>query len=65
MAHRKCTICGEEIVLIPSAAERSRKTGKPAKYFLDLYPTHTNCWLDQRSREDRELAERLRHARAH
>ena len=55
--HRKCTYCGEDIVLRPSAAARARAdvTGSTnAKYYLDLFTSHTNCMLDARAKSASE-----------
>jgi len=50
---KPCTICGEPIVLVPSAAERARKdvTGKPAQYFINLFDQHSECTVKKRSEE--------------
>jgi len=57
---RNCTICGKVITLSPSAAERSRKTGKPASYFTALFTYHADCLLIKRKEEASELMSRLR-----
>lgn len=45
----KCTICGEEIILSPSAAKRaaspSNRSGMTAADYTRLFPTHTHCQL--------------------
>ena len=48
----KCTHCGKEVVLVPSAAERAAKdvTGKSAAYYTSLFPRHTACELELRNR---------------
>ncbi|HEY5793419.1 MAG TPA: hypothetical protein VIU82_00265 [Bosea sp. (in: a-proteobacteria)] len=58
--HRNCTLCGEPIVLVPSAAERARKdvTGKPASYYLALFTAHATCTVAKRERETLELIAR-------
>ena len=52
-----CTICGEPIVLIPSAVERAAKdvTGKSAAYYTSLFRQHAKCSIDKRERETLEL----------
>jgi len=47
----KCTHCGKEVILKPSAAERARKdvTGKSAAYFTALFPRHAACELALRT----------------
>lgn len=61
MAHRKCTICGHEVVLIPSAEHRASKdvSGQmTAKNYLDLFPAHGTCIVAKRSQESRDLMAR-------
>ena len=47
----KCIHCNEEIVLVPSAAERAAKdpTGKPASYYTNLFREHSECALARRA----------------
>ena len=52
---RICTECGQPIVLVPSARERAKATGKPASYFERLFTIHTDCELAKRERETLEL----------
>jgi hypothetical protein len=58
--HRKCTICGKPIILMPSAAERSRRDpqGNPPSYYLDLFTEHASCTVAKRERETLELIQR-------
>ena len=81
MSHRKCTICGKDVVLIPSTKHRAKKYGGTPQDYLDLFPTHATCAIQKRSAESVEamqtaarrrddqrfvdLETRLRHARAH
>jgi hypothetical protein len=60
--HRKCTICGEPIILRPSAAERSRRdvNGLPPSYYLDLFTEHDSCLLEKRQREVMELIQKTK-----
>lgn len=53
----KCTICGKQIVLIPSAEERAAKdkSGKSAAYYRSLFRTHAECAVEKRSEESRRL----------
>lgn len=47
----KCTICKNEIVLVPSAAERAKKySGKPSDY-TKLFTTHATCFLKREGRK--------------
>lgn len=52
----KCTHCGKEVVLVPSAAERAARdvTGKSAAYYTRLFPRHAECELALRT--DRRAA---------
>lgn len=56
--HRKCTICGEPVVLVPSAAERARQSGLPAAYYLNLFTSHSDCFIAKRERETNGLIRR-------
>ncbi len=53
--HRKCNICGGNVILSPSAAERAKKYGGTAEYYLDLFPAHAGCTLRKRLDGEREL----------
>lgn len=54
----KCTHCGKEVVLIPSAKERAAKdaTGKSAAYYTALFPRHAACELALRENRAAALA---------
>lgn len=43
--HRNCTKCNNPIVLNPSAEERSKESGKPASYYLDLFTVCSPCQI--------------------
>lgn len=59
----KCTICKEEVVLVPSARERAQRYGgKPADY-TRLFPEHNACVLLKRANETAELVQRLTEGR--
>lgn len=51
-----CTICGQKIVLVPSAEERSRKdtAGRPASWYTGLFTEHADCTLRRRKEDMRE-----------
>ena len=49
MSHRKCTICGKDVVLVPSAESRAKKYGGTPQDYLDLFPTHASCAVQKRS----------------
>jgi hypothetical protein len=56
-----CTICGKPVVLSPSAAERAAKDNDPshtAAYYTRLFPTHSDCALNKREQDTRELLRR-------
>jgi hypothetical protein len=55
-----CTICGNPIILVPSAKERAKKdaTGKPASYYTKLFTAHSQCVIEKRERETVELIRR-------
>ena len=57
MAH-SCTLCGQPITLVPSAEERSRKTGYPADFFRRLFTQHSACTLRKRAEDTRALIQR-------
>lgn len=54
-----CKICGEPVVLVPSAAERAAKYGGSAKDYIALFTTHAACFIEKRRREVGELMRRL------
>ena len=59
-----CTICHKKITLQPSAAERARKdvTGNTtADYYLNLFTTHADCAIAQRSAGVSALIKRIYH----
>lgn len=56
----KCKVCGEEVVLVPPAAERASKFGKTAKFYEELFPVHAECVLRQRTAETSRLMASLR-----
>lgn len=46
--HMKCSQCHKEIILVPSAKERSRKFGGNPNDYTRLFTIHTNCLLKLR-----------------
>lgn len=56
-----CTICHKPIVLIPSAEARAASdvTGKTAKYYRNLFTTHSDCQIAKRNQESIELMRRM------
>ncbi len=54
-----CTICGKPIILVPSAAERAEKSGKPASYYTQLFTTHSECFIKKRNSETVKLMRKI------
>ena len=61
---KKCTICNEPIVLIPSAAERARKdmSSMTASDYTDMFDQHGECTVRKRSAQAIETMRRHREA---
>ena len=57
-----CRICGQRIVLVPSAAERAAKDvcNNPASHYTNLFREHANCALRKRAEDTLALMRRLR-----
>ncbi len=55
----KCTICGKEIVLNPSATERAKKYGGKPSDYTNLFSTHSTCAVQKRSNESVQLMRKL------
>lgn len=53
-----CTLCCQPITLVPSAEERSRKTGYPADFFRRLFAQHSACALAKREKDTLDLIRR-------
>ena len=51
----KCNICNKEIVLIPSAIERSKKYGETPSFYTSLFKTHSDCQLTKDKKETLDL----------
>lgn len=57
-----CSICGQRIVLVPSAADRARMCGgKPGDY-TKLFTQHATCTLEKRSSDVSDLLKRIQNA---
>ncbi len=56
----KCSHCSMEIVLVPSAEERAKKSvgGQTADFFRRLFTIHANCQLKLRAEETQALLAR-------
>lgn len=55
----KCTICGKEIILSPSASERARVYGGKPSDYTRLFREHSECLIAKRERETVELIRKL------
>ena len=51
----KCTHCGKEIVLIPSASERAAKYGGTPEFYTRLFSMHNKCIMELRRKSTSEL----------
>lgn len=60
--HRRCTLCGQPIVLVPSATERAARYGGQPKDYLALFTEHAACTLAKREQYTLELTHRTRGA---
>jgi hypothetical protein len=43
----KCTICKENVVLVPSAEYRAKKYGGKPSDYTKLFPRHIKCELEE------------------
>ena len=55
----KCTICKKEILLVPSAKERSNKYGENPSYYINLFTTHSKCFINKRNNDTIELIRKI------
>lgn len=56
-----CQYCGKPVVLVPSAAERSRKYGDhPPSYYRALFTNHYECEVRNRSEQAIEAMRKTR-----
>jgi hypothetical protein len=51
----KCSICKQEIELVPSAAERAKKFGGTASHYTRLFTKHAACIIQKRTAETLQL----------
>ena len=56
--HRKCQICGEDIVLVPSAEARAKRYGGKAEDYRLMFSVHPQCIIDRREAETLALIRR-------
>ena len=56
----KCTLCGKEIVLVPSASERAEKFGGKPSDYTKLFTTHATCAVAKRNADTVALMRRLK-----
>lgn len=57
MKLNRCTLCGELIVLSPTAEERAKAdvSGKSAAYYTALFTEHAACALAKREQDTLRL----------
>lgn len=51
MSHRKCRICGQPIILKPSAEERAIRYGGVPSDYIKMFDAHSSCALAERSQQ--------------
>lgn len=54
----KCNLCNKEIVLFPSALERSKKYGESPSYYTNLFKTHADCQISKNKQDTFDLIKR-------
>ena len=54
-----CSICGEEIVLVPSATDRAKKYGGKPSDYTKLFTEHAQCALLKREEDTLALMRNL------
>ena len=54
----KCTICGKEIILVPSAKERAAKYGEKPSYYTNLFKQHSECLVQEREKDTLKLMQK-------
>jgi hypothetical protein len=54
----KCSICKQEIELVPSAAARAKKFGGTASHYTRLFTEHAACIIRKRAAETLQLIRR-------
>ena len=57
--NRKCNICNKPIILVPSAAERTKKYGGTPKSYTDLFTSHTECFIAKRNADTVSLMRKI------
>lgn len=55
----KCSYCGKQIILVPSANERAQKYGGKPSDYTKLFKIHTQCQVDKRNKDTLELMRRI------
>lgn len=59
-----CKYCNKPVILSPSAAERAKKSDKPASYYTALFPNHSECEVAARSAGSVALMRSIKKQRA-
>jgi len=60
--NRKCKICGEEIVLVPSAESRAKRYGGKPEDYRAMFTAHPQCVIDKRNADTLALIRRKERA---
>ena len=55
----KCTHCGKEIVLIPSANERAAKYGGTPEFYTRLFSMHNKCIMELRRKRGMNIKDAI------
>lgn len=54
-----CDLCGQPVVLVPSARERAAKYGGWPSDYVKMFPRHAKCEVAKRTDDVRELMRRV------
>ena len=55
-----CTICGEPIVLVPSAQQRAERFGGLPSHYTKLFTAHGACQVKKREEDTLRLLKKQR-----
>ena len=55
----KCSICGKEIILVPSAKERAKRYGGKPSDYIKLFTEHPGCLIQKREKDTIKLMRKL------
>jgi hypothetical protein len=54
-----CSICNKPINLSPSATERAKRYGGKPSDYENLFTTHSECLINKRNADVKELMQRI------